>query len=442
MKKHTAHFLCAAASSLLFTAPSTQAAQTLTEALQTGSTIKVNFRTRYEDVTWDGLKDSDALTLRSRLSYQSGVWNGFGLTMEMDNVTEMDNKVDYRIWAKDPKNPGTALISDPEGTDLNQAFISYSTFNDQVKVGRQRIVLDNSRFIGNSGWRQNEQTYDGFSLTDKTIRYTNIFVAHITDVNRIFGHQTPLQGDYKQNSNLINISYTGFEAGKLSTYAYLIDNKSDPYLVAAAVNATTPQVTANKSAISNNTYGVRWNSTSNTSFMYTLEYAKQSSAYDNPFTYSADYKFAEVSTTLGHFVPALGYEVLGSDGGKKGFATPFATLHIFNGWADRFLTTPVTGLKDAYLNLGANAWGAQFMASYHDYKADKASVAAGATFGKTFHYGTELDLSASRKFGAVTYLVKYAMFNNDSLLEKVLPTAAAATASDTKKIWLQADWSF
>jgi len=76
MKKHTAHLLCAAASSLLLSVPAAHAEKTFTESLQAGSSVKLNFRTRYEDVSWDGLEDSDAFTLRSRLSYQSGAWNG------------------------------------------------------------------------------------------------------------------------------------------------------------------------------------------------------------------------------------------------------------------------------------------------------------------------------------------------------------------------------
>jgi hypothetical protein len=430
MKKNTTQFsfatvsLLAAASSILFSIPQAYAAQTLTEGLQSGSTIKVNFRTRYEDVSWDGYEDANAFTLRSRLSYQSGAWNGFGLTMEMDDVREVDQKVEYKTWPKDPLNTTKASIFDPQGTELNQAVLNYSTFNNAVKLGRQRIVLDNSRFIGNVGWRQNEQTYDGLSFTNKSIRYTNIFLAHITNVNRIFGTASKLQGDYKQDSNLINVSYTGFEAGKLVGYAYLIDNITDPYLIAAAAGSKA-------AALSNNTYGVRWASTANPAFMYTLEFAKQSSAYDNPIDYDATYKFAEVSTTLGRFVPALGYEILGSDEGKKAFATPFATLHIFNGWADRFLTTPANGLRDLYANLGATAMGAQFMLSYHKFKSDVKSI----------DYGTEWDLSATRKWGAVAYTIKYAMFNNDSLLEKV-GTSTVATASDTTKFWLQADWNF
>src|SRR4051812_5244075 len=271
MKKHTAHLLCAAASTLIFSTQFVSASQTITEALQTGSTIKLNFRTRYENVEWDGYEDADAFTLRSRLSYQSGAWNGFALTAEVDNVTAIDHDVDYATWGADPiivNGKKAAPIFDPEGTDLNQALISYSTFNNQIKYGRQRITLDNSRFIGNVGWRQNEQTYDGISLTNKSIRYTNIFAAHITNVNRVFGNAIPVQGDYKQDTNLLNVSYTGFEAGKITGYAYLIDNLDDATLVGTGA-------AANKSAaISSDTYGVRWASTANPAFMYTLEYAQ------------------------------------------------------------------------------------------------------------------------------------------------------------------------
>ena len=418
MKKHTTHLLCAAASSLFFSAQGTQAAPTLSEGLTSGSTIKVNIRTRYEDVSWDGLTDADALTVRARLSYQSGAWKGFAVTAEMDNVTNAYGDVDYATWPADPlviKGKKAAPIFDPQGADFNQAVVSYTTFNNSIKYGRQRIILDNARFIGNVGWRQNEQTYDGLTFTNKSIRYTNIFVAHINNVNRIFGNANVLQGDYKQDTNLINVSYTGFEAGKLTGYVYLIDNISDPFLVKASNNKGA--------AVSSDTYGVRWSSTSNPALMYTLEYAEQSSGDKNPIKYNADYKFAEVSTTLGRFVPALGYEVMGSDNGLKGFSTPFATLHAFNGWADRFLATPVNGLEHMYVNLGATFSGFALLASYHDFKSNVKSI----------DYGTEWDLSVSKKIGAVSYLAKYAAFKNDKLV---------ATNSDTTKIWLQADWNF
>lgn len=399
MKKYAPHLLAAAVGTLVSAAPSVYA-KSLTESLQTGSVVKVNFRTRYEDVSEDGLMDSNALTTRSRLSYQSGSWNGFGFSAEFDDVTEWDS-VDYRSYPGDTNNPGTAIIADPEGTEVNQGFISYTDFNNQVKIGRQRLILDNARFVGNVGWRQNEQTYDGFSYTNKSIRYTNFTYAYIKNVNRIFGDPVA-QPDHEMNSHILNVSYTGFSAGKLIGYAYLLDNDTAP-------------------ALSSDTYGVRWQSAADTMFSYNLEYAKQTNAGANE-AFDADYLLAEGMLTFSGVKATLGYEVLGSDGGAYGFATPLATLHAFQGWADKFLNTPAVGLQDKYLNLGTKLAGADLLLSYHKFDSDESSL----------DYGSEVDLSATRKFGAAVWTLKYANYSMGDV----------ASFKDTQKLWLMMDWSF
>ena len=404
MKKNAIHLL-SAVTSLACLVPAVSA-KTFTESMQQGSVVKVNFRTRYEDVSEDGLKDSDALTTRSRLSYQSGGWNGFGFSAEFDDVTELTNKVDYRTApAGDPNNPGTAVIADPEGTEVNQAFISYTTFNNQIKYGRQRLVLDNARFVGNVGWRQNEQTYDGISFTNKTIRYTNVTYAYIKNVNRIFGENNVSQGDHNHDSHVLNLSYTGFEAGKLIAYAYLLDVENP---IAAK-------------GLSSDTFGVRWQSATDGMFAYNLEYAKQTDA-GVAGAFDADYFLAEGVLSISRFAFTLGYEVLGSDEGKYGFATPLATLHAFQGWADKFLNTPVTGIEDKYLNVGMNAAGAQFLVSYHQFDSDEGDL----------DYGNEIDFSVSKKIGSVVLTAKYADFSMGDV----------ASFKDTSKFWFMADWNF
>lgn len=397
MKKCTAHLLITAAVSSLCAVP-VFANPTLIESLQQ-SVVKVNFRLRYEDVSWDGLEDSDAFTLRSRVSYQSGNFNGFGFSAEFDDVRELDD-VDYRTALNDTQNLGTALIPDPEGTELNQAFISYVNTNNQVRYGRQRIILDNQRFVGGVGWRQNEQTYDAFSITNKSLHATNIFYAYVTNVNRIFGEDNVL-GDHDQETHLFNVSYSGFGAGKLTGYAYLIDNLTAP-------------------ALASDTFGIRWVGTVNDAFSYNLEYATQSEAGDNPVDYSTDYMLAEGLFSFGRIKTTLGYEVLGSDDGAKGFTTPFATLHAFQGWTDRFLDTPDNGIKNAYVTLGTALAGVNLTATFHDLKSAENSV----------DYGTELDISASKKFGAVVYTAKYADYQSDDF------------GSDTTKFWLMAEVNF
>lgn len=397
MKTHTVHLLIAAAISSLSTV-SVVAQPTLVESLQQ-SIVKVNFRLRYEDVSWDGLQDSNAFTLRSRLSYQSGNYRGFGVSAEFDDVRELDT-VDYRTAPNDPLNTGTAVIPDPEGTELNQAFISYADFNNQVRYGRQRIILDNQRFVGGVGWRQNEQTYDAFSITNKSIRYTNVFYAYVTNVNRIFGEDN-LQGDHDQKTHLLNVNYSGFSAGKLTGYVYLTDNLTAP-------------------ALASDTFGARWMSTVNDTFSYNLEYATQAEAGDNPIDYSTDYMLAEGIVSLGRVKTTLGYEVLGSDDGIKGFTTPFATLHAFQGWTDRFLDTPNNGIEDVYITFATTLADINVVAAFHDLKSAENSI----------DYGTEIGVSASKRFGPVVYTAKYADYQSDDF------------GSDTTKFWLMAEVNF
>ena len=53
-----------------------------------------------------------------------------------------------------------------------------------------------------------------------------------------------------------------------------------------------------------------------------------------------------------------GYEVLeGAPTGGLAFVTPLATLHKFQGWADKFLATPASGIEDAYIAVFGNALG-------------------------------------------------------------------------------------
>ena len=51
-------------------------------------------------------------------------------------------------------------VADPENLELNRLQVGYMKNGTGVTLGRQRIMLDNQRFVGNVGWRQNEQTFD------------------------------------------------------------------------------------------------------------------------------------------------------------------------------------------------------------------------------------------------------------------------------------------
>ena len=68
-----------------------------------------------------------------------------------------------------------------------------------------------------------------------------------------------------------------------------------------------------------------------------------------------------------------GIESLGSDNGDYGFATPLATMHKFNGWADTFLATPAQGLDDTYVSLNGKAYGGKWLLAYHSFDANDSA---------------------------------------------------------------------
>ena len=127
-----------------------------------------------------------------------------------------------------------AGIPDPEGTDVNQYFLSYKIGKSQAKYGRNRIILDNQRFVGGVGFRQNEQTYDSFTFLSKDIENLTVFAAGITGVKRIFGEDATADkgipkgafGVHDHRTALLNVNYKFNNAVSLTGYYYGIDNKT------------------------------------------------------------------------------------------------------------------------------------------------------------------------------------------------------------------------
>ena len=292
------------------------------------------------------------------------------------------------------------VVADPTGGDFNQGYVQYAWGeNQRARLGRQRIIYDNARFVGNVGWRQNEQTYDAGSLRHQS-GSLDLQYAYLWNVNRIFGDDVPA-GDHEQKTHLLNLSWTFEGAGRLTGMYYDIDNRD-------------------LAAFSTKTWGLRWVGNTGNAFKYSLDWAHQTDSADNPIDYSADYWRIDLSYAFEHVTPYLGYESLGGDDQRPGaaFRTPLATLHAFNGWADKFLVTPNAGLNDLFVGLKGKIHKWSWNVLYHDFSAQSGSA----------DFGTELDASLSRKF-AERYglLFKLARFSSDQ----------PQRYSDTTKVWVQ-----
>lgn len=379
------------------------AAENLKEAF-TQSEIGYSFRWRMEAVNQDPLPhDGLAIPLRARINAQTADLYGWSAKVELDYVVDFGLDSYNAGGGNKPNPPGYPVIADPAGGDLNLLFLQYKAkFGGQFRLGRQRIIYDNARFIGNVGWRQNEQTYDAFSYDQKTDSGWQFQYAYLNTVQRIFGDDSPV-GEFNLNTNLFNIAYEIENIGKLVGYYYALDNQD----VASQ---------------SNQTWGLRIKGESSNDgpiFGYHFEFASQTDYADNPVNYQADYWRADLSTGFGWATFYVGYESLGGHKAKIGeaFQTPLATLHAFNGWADKFLSTPHAGLTDTFVGIKgpAGAWNWNML--YHKFSAESGSA----------NYGSEIDASIGRKFNEhFGILFKAAFFDTDSV-----------DYGDTNKLWMQ-----
>ncbi|MEX0614296.1 MAG: alginate export family protein, partial [Methylophaga sp.] len=190
MKKNNRTFALSLLTVMLssaFVVPQVAADDSFIEAIKSGK-VSFSARARYESVEQDNaLEDADAFTLRTTLGYETGRFNGFGGFLELEDVTALGGE-NYNSTT----NGETlySVVADPEGTEVNQAYLSYQGFDSMLKFGRQQITYRDApfhRFIGNVLWRQNHQTFDAFSIQNTSLPDTQLSYAYINKVNTIFG---------------------------------------------------------------------------------------------------------------------------------------------------------------------------------------------------------------------------------------------------------------
>ncbi len=339
-----------------------------------GGEVDLSFRYRFETVDLDGVADqAKASTLRSRLSLQSGLYRKFDFFVEVDDVREIGVD-DFNAGAGNtPNRTQYPVVADPEGTEVNQAYVDYSGLrNWSWRLGRQRLNLDNQRFVGGVAWRQNEQTYDALTAVYQQGKVKAQY-AYVGEVRRIFGNDVAAGAHDQDGTHLLNVSGEMDGFGKITGYYYRIDNEDSP-------------------AASTSTYGLRFSGRKDAdrfTLRYTAEYATQRDVANNPVSYRASYWNLDAGVIFGDFDVGLGWEVLtgNADSPGEAFRTPFATLHAFNGWADKFLATPAAGLDDRYLKIRATRGKATVQLRYHAFEAEDG----GADFGD------ELDLQIGYK---------------------------------------------
>lgn len=359
--------------------------------------IKFDLRYRYENSNTEGTtkKTANADTVRLRIGYLTPKFYDFQAYAEyLGNQDVFNNNYNSTRNGKTQYD----VIADPQQNELNQFWFAYSGLADtEIKIGRQYIIIDNARFIGNVGWRQMDQTFDAVAVTNKSLPNTTVKAGYIINTQDIFSKKNDM------DTQFVNIGYDFENIGKLTGYTYLIDY----------------QDSITKNANSNQSYGVRFNGgfqvTDDFKALYTAEYAWQKDLGDNPNSYEVDYINVMGGISAFGFTLEASMEQLGGQNGK-GFDFPLGTNHARQGWADVFLKTPADCVRDTHVSLGTKVKGIKVMGVYHNFDDDTGGT----------DYGQEFDLVVSKKIGKhYSLLAKYAYYDAENY------------GVDTQKIWLQ-----
>ncbi len=375
----------------------------------------IDARLRYEAVDQPTV-DADAVTARLRAGFEvKHAPSHLSFLVEAEGTLGILNDYNafpFALPGSSQRRPGFAVVPDGESIDLNRLQVQYKTKAFALTVGRQRINLDDQRFVGSVGWRQNEQTFDAVRA-EATLGPVSLDGTYAIQQDSIFGSEAGPRRSMDGDFVFLN---AGAKLGPVTAkvFSYLLD-----YDEAFAF------------ASSSQTYGARIAGALPLSKAVKLNvlasYARQSAFGSAPVAFEADYVAGELGLAVKGFMLTGGYEKLGASRTPgKSFQTPLATLHKFNGWADLFLTTPAAGLEDKYVSLvkafpkvtalpGLNA-----TVAYHDFRSDTGST----------KFGTEWDASLGFKVKKVGLLVKYADYNADRF------------GVDKRILWLQAEVAF
>jgi hypothetical protein len=363
----------------------------------------VNLRLRSETVDQDGFADDgQAVTLRSRLGFQTGKAWGTSLLAEANLMWPFDQRYNSSI-NRETRYP---TVADPEDVALDRLqLVNTSLPETALIVGRQRINLDDQRFIGSVDFRQNEQTFDSARIVNRSIPGVTIDLTYVDRVNRVFGTRSPV-GRYTGDSYLANVSYDT-PVGKLTGFGYWLAFDQD--------HPDSTQSLGARFAGSRALDG--W------SLNYMASYADQKPHAANTLRFDNHYYEGEITATVRGLTAGGGIEVLGGNG-VKGFTTPLATLHKFDGWVDQFLTTPANGLRDRYATV-SYGWkrvglldALSATAVYHDFESDRHDI----------RYGKESDLMLLGKWRRYSAMIAYGDYSRDEF------------AANTRRLWFELDY--
>ncbi len=362
-------------------------------------------RLRYEFAEDEGFSEnSSALTFRVRAGLEVAPLQNWRILAEFEGLGALVDEYNDGINGASER----PVVADPEFGELNRFQLSTTAIPfTEVTGGRQRISLDDERFLGPVAFRQNEQTYDGVRISTDVLGSVALDAGYFGQVNRILSGRNPA-GKFKGDSYYVNAS-ASTPLGRLSAFHYAFD------LAAGPRGLETDVASSVTTGFRLDGRWTRRRDVDGWSLAWEGAYARQRDFAQNPNDYAADYWLVGATLGVGPVSLELRNEVLGA-GGAQAFQAPIGTLHKFQGAADVFLTTPVDGVADRAIearwrvgSFGALR-GVSALVRHHRFEADRGGA----------HYGDELDLALRAEILGASISLEYATYWADAFAEDTI----------------------
>jgi hypothetical protein len=243
-------------------------------------------------------------------------------------------------------------LKDIPGLSVNELWAELFFKNDfSLKMGRQELVYDDQRLLGNADWSNATRSHDALLLkyTDKTNKlYWHTGAAFNQDGEPIFGTKYTL-------NNYKFLAFSWFKK----------EFKSSSISATAIVNGLNSTTTVSKKTKASFTFGPLYNY-QDKNFKATLDAYYQTGKTENNLKLSAYMLNSYAGFQNKKLFAGAGLDYLSgssdqtSSDHSQSFSTLYATNHKFYGFMDYFTNIPgdtkQRGLIDPYVHVGLTAF--------------------------------------------------------------------------------------
>lgn len=295
--------------------------------------VRPEFRKGYKTLSADTSTAAFFIAQRARLIFE----------FKKNNITAYSSIQDVRTWGDEEQ------LKDMAGLSVNELWVELGLKKGlSVKMGRQELVYDDHRLLGNLDWANNTRSHDAL-----VIKYAN-------PNHKFYGH---IGGAFNQNGEPLTGTVYNLKNYKYLSYAWFKKELSDQgaYLSATAIiNGSNSTVASSPASKASFTIGPLLNYQKNKFKGIAGAYYQTGKTSENlqlnaymVNLYAGLYNKIIVGTGI-DYLSGSRYSTPSAQ--SHSFSTLFATNHKFYGYMDYFINIPgdtkQRGLIDPYIRLG------------------------------------------------------------------------------------------